>query len=124
MRVAQAGSRLASALGRDRCPVNSRHHQGVAEPGPGLRVCARADDGTIEAVEAEGSDFTLGVQWHPESLEAEHRARLFGAFVSACRPGARCRKRVGSQERRAQLQGRPCPTSSWRWYPALPDEDR
>jgi putative glutamine amidotransferase len=83
--VIDAGSRLARALGRERCPVNSRHHQGVAEPGPGLRVCARADDGTIEAVEAEGTGFGLGVQWHPESLEAEHRARLFGAFVSACR---------------------------------------
>jgi len=85
----ETGSRLALALGRERCPVNSRHHQGVAEPGPGLRVCARADDGTIEAVEAEATGFVLGVQWHPESLETEHRARLFGAFVSACRSARR-----------------------------------
>ncbi len=80
----EPGSRLAAALGRERCRVNSRHHQGVAEPGAGLRVSGRAEDGTIEAVEAD-SGFVLGVQWHPESLEAEHRAGLFGAFVGACR---------------------------------------
>ncbi len=84
----EPGTRLAAALGGERCQVNSRHHQGVAEPGRGLRVCARADDDTIEAVEAEDSGcFVLGVQWHPESLEAGHRARLFGSFVAACRSG-------------------------------------
>ena len=93
----EPGSLLALALGRDRWPVNSRHHQGVAEPGAGLRVCARADDGTVEAVEAQGAAFVLGVQWHPESLEAEHRSRLFGAFVSACRSRRRGRRSRGRE---------------------------
>lgn len=45
--------------------VNSFHHQAVATPGSGLRVVARADDGTVEAVE-DASRGLLGVQWHPE----------------------------------------------------------
>jgi putative glutamine amidotransferase len=65
--------------------VNSLHHQGVAEPGDGLRVSARAEDGVVEAVEAEKGPFCVGVQWHPEKMEGPHRDRLFAAFVAACR---------------------------------------
>lgn len=80
----EPGTRLAAVLGAGECRVDSRHHQGVAEPGAGLRVCARSEDGLIEALEGEADAFVLGVQWHPEALEAEHRERLFGAFVAAC----------------------------------------
>jgi putative glutamine amidotransferase len=79
------GSRLAEILGPSPGAVNSRHHQGVAEPGSGLRVSARADDGVIEAVEGEAGTFCVGVQWHPEKMEGPHRDRLFAAFVAACR---------------------------------------
>jgi putative glutamine amidotransferase len=79
-----AGSRLAEILGMSPGPVNSRHHQGVAETG-GLRTAARAGDGVVEAVEAEEAAFCIGVQWHPETLEGPHRDRLFAAFVAACR---------------------------------------
>jgi putative glutamine amidotransferase len=80
----EAGTRLADALGRAPEPVNSLHHQGVAEPGDGVRVCAVADDGLIEAIEREGGPFCIGVQWHPEKMTGPHRDRLFGTFVSAC----------------------------------------
>ena len=81
----EPGSRLAALLGSGPGPVNSRHHQGVAEPGRGLRVAATAADGVIEAIEACGPDaFCLGVQWHPESMDGPHRERLFAAFVAAC----------------------------------------
>jgi gamma-glutamyl-gamma-aminobutyrate hydrolase PuuD len=83
----EPGSQLAKLLGDAAGPVNSSHHQGVAEPGRGLRVAARADDGLIEAIEGEG--FCLGVQWHPERMPDPHRARLFGGFVEACRARAR-----------------------------------
>jgi putative glutamine amidotransferase len=79
------GTRLAALLGDAPESVNSRHHQAVAEPGDGLRVCARADDGVIEAIEDEGPDFCVGVQWHPEGLDGPHRDALFGAFVDAAR---------------------------------------
>ena len=80
----EAGTQLAAALGDAPEPVNSLHHQGVADPGSGLRVCARADDGVIEAIERVDAAFCIGVQWHPEKLSGPHRERLFGSFVAAC----------------------------------------
>lgn len=79
-----AGSRLARILGDDAGPVNSLHHQGVSDPGDGMRVSARADDGLIEAIESYDNRFCIGVQWHPEKLEGPHREGLFGAFAAAC----------------------------------------
>ena len=64
----EPGTRLAALLG-DRAPVKSHHHQGFGRLGEGLRVAARADDGTIEAVEDPGRRFALGVLWHPEAGE-------------------------------------------------------
>ena len=49
-------------------PVNSFHHQAVCEPAPGFRVCARAADGIIEAIESVEYKSMLGVQWHPECM--------------------------------------------------------
>jgi putative glutamine amidotransferase len=57
------GSVLRKALG-ERPLVASSHHQAVDSVAPGFRVSARADDGVIEAIEAEGF---IGVEWHPES---------------------------------------------------------
>jgi putative glutamine amidotransferase len=59
--------------------VNSFHHQAVDEIGAGLRVVGRAEDGTVEAIEGEG--FTVGVQWHAETLIAH--MPLFEALVRA-----------------------------------------
>jgi putative glutamine amidotransferase len=80
----EAGTQLAGALGPAPEPVNSLHHQGVAEPGAGVRVCAVADDGLIEAIEREDARFCVGVQWHPEKMTGSHRDRLFATFVAAC----------------------------------------
>jgi putative glutamine amidotransferase len=59
--------------------VNSFHHQAVDRIGTGLRVVARATDGTVEAI--EGAGFVLGVQWHAETLPAH--TGLFEALVTA-----------------------------------------
>jgi putative glutamine amidotransferase len=77
---------LSEILGAQRKMVNSFHHQGVASLGDGLRISARASDGTVEGVEALDRDFVLGVQWHAECLvgQPEHAA-LFNAFVAAAR---------------------------------------
>jgi putative glutamine amidotransferase len=85
----ESGSKLAGVLGDAASSVNSHHHQGVAEVGRGQRVSARADDGLIEAIEAETEAFCIGVQWHPERMPSPHRERLFGAFVEASRTRAR-----------------------------------
>jgi putative glutamine amidotransferase len=80
----ESASQLRGVLGAEAVAVNSRHHQAVSDPGR-ARVAARSADGIVEAVELAGARFALGVQWHPESLDAGHRGQLFGAFVRACR---------------------------------------
>lgn len=80
---------LARALGGPPESVNSLHHQGIAEPGAGLRACAWADDGVIEAIEADAAGFCVGVQWHPEKMDEPQQAAVFSAFVAACAERAR-----------------------------------
>lgn len=58
-------SMLAGLFGK-RLAVNSFHHQAVGDPGPHLRVTARAADGVAEAVESTDMKPVAGVQWHPE----------------------------------------------------------
>ena len=63
--------------------VNSFHHQAVNSPGQHVLVSARAQDGTIEAVEVKDHPFAIGVQWHPECMyrtSSEMRG-LFHEFV-------------------------------------------
>jgi gamma-glutamyl-gamma-aminobutyrate hydrolase PuuD len=73
-------SRLAAIVG-EAPEVHCHHHQAIDRLGDGLEVCARAADGTIEAVELPGPRFVLGVQWHPEE---DGDDRLFQALVDAC----------------------------------------
>ena len=60
-----AGTRVAALVG-DRLSVNCHHHQSVREH-PGFTAVAHAADGTLEAMEAPGDRFCVGVQWHPET---------------------------------------------------------
>jgi putative glutamine amidotransferase len=62
------GTRAQEILG-DRAPVKSHHHQGYGRLGEGLREAARADDGTVEALEDPSRRFAIGVLWHPEAGE-------------------------------------------------------
>jgi putative glutamine amidotransferase len=86
------GTRLAGLLG-DRAPVKSHHHQGFGRLGEGLVEAARADDGTLEALELPGKRFALGVLWHPEEGED---AALFRALVDEARAYRQARMRVPS----------------------------
>jgi putative glutamine amidotransferase len=88
------GTLLARLLGTSRLEVNSFHHQAVDRLGEGLRVAARAPDGTIEAIEDPDRPFVLAVQWHAETLveRAPHRA-LFDELVSVA-SGARTLQRA------------------------------
>ena len=74
-------TRLGSLIG-DRAPVKSHHHQGLGRLGEGLRESARAEDGTLEALEDPSRRFALGVLWHPEAGED---MRLFEALVEEAR---------------------------------------
>ena len=74
------GSFLESVFG-ERAQVNSFHGQAVEIPAPGFAVTARAEDGTIEAIE-QGN--RIGVQWHPEVMRD---TAFFRAFLERFFPG-------------------------------------
>ncbi|HYX88199.1 MAG TPA: gamma-glutamyl-gamma-aminobutyrate hydrolase family protein [Gaiellaceae bacterium] len=81
----ERGTRLAELLG-EHAPVKSHHHQGFGRLGSGLRPAARAEDGTLEAVEDPSKRFALGVLWHPEAGDDR---RLFEALVDEARASRR-----------------------------------
>src|ERR1043165_6861393 len=85
----KAGSLIERIVGAPRIQANSFHHQAVNPKriASGFVATAWADDGVIEAIEADASGrFILGVQWHPERQtdEPQHRA-IFERFVAAAR---------------------------------------
>lgn len=67
----------------DSLRINTFHHQAVHRVAEGFNVSAWAKDGMVEAIEKEGDDFVLGVQWHPEMMIAEDPTmlKLFEYFV-------------------------------------------
>ena len=58
-----------SVLGPSDQPIVSSHRQRITDAGR-MRVVARADDGTIEAIDAPDRPFYVGVQWHPERKDS------------------------------------------------------
>jgi putative glutamine amidotransferase len=82
----EAGSLMEQVLGAREVWVNSLHHQAVKEPGEGVYISGRAEDGTAELMEVPGHRFLLGVQGHPEEIYSQVPAfsALFKAFVRAC----------------------------------------
>lgn len=79
------GSKLCSIYGSTALRVNSFHHQAVKEAGSRLEIAAVSSDGVIEAVEGNGNNFIMAVQWHPEMMWQENQLhlKLFEAFVNA-----------------------------------------
>lgn len=78
----ERGSLLKKCIGS--CVfVNSFHHQAVNMPGKDIRVSARAQDHTIEAIELISHPFAIGVQWHPECMYrvSPEMRELFHEFV-------------------------------------------
>ncbi|MGD0810832.1 MAG: gamma-glutamyl-gamma-aminobutyrate hydrolase family protein [Acidimicrobiales bacterium] len=74
------GSAVASILGPE-TEGSCHHHQAIDQLGRRVQAVGFAADGTIEAVEVEGHDFAIGVQWHPEDDQDDDR--LFVALVEA-----------------------------------------
>jgi len=83
---AVANSRIAGIIGDAEVGVNSLHHQAIDKVGQGLRATAFAPDGIVEALEGVGTDWIVGVQWHPEWLiESDERMQaLFETFRRVC----------------------------------------
>lgn len=113
--IVDDGSRLAGLVGPGSLDVHSYHHQGIDRLGDGLVVSARTDDGLVQAFEAEGDQYLVGVQWHPE--ENTEDRRLFAGLVDeasafrlaslAQRPNARSLSEARSDETK-----RPEPTGA------------
>ena len=90
----RAGGPLSEMAGSSTAGVNSLHGQGIDKAAPGMTVEATAPDSTIEALSINGgSDFSLGVQWHPE-FDAEENVfygALFKSFGNAAQVRAKQR---------------------------------
>lgn len=82
-------SLLKKVLNSREIRVNSFHHQAVGRPGNGFKVCARAADGIVEAIESTRHSWVIGVQWHPECLKDDSSGRLFEGLIEATRNQAR-----------------------------------
>jgi putative glutamine amidotransferase len=77
------GSLLQRVCGSTSLPANTTHHQAVRRVGTGLTVSGRTADGVVEAIEATGGGFVLGVQWHPELLADPGNQAIYAALVRA-----------------------------------------
>lgn len=79
-------SRLGHILGGTSSRVNALHEQSIRDLGDDLSVSARESNGVIQAIEREGEQFLLGVQWHPEYLpQYPAQQRIFRHLVQAAR---------------------------------------
>jgi putative glutamine amidotransferase len=77
-------SKLADVIGSQRIEGKSYHHQAIDRTGQGLRVVARNEDGTVEAIEDEKHPWLVGLQWHPErTLQDPKTRKIFEDFVQA-----------------------------------------
>lgn len=77
-------SLLAKAVGTQDWLVNSLHVERVMTVPEGFIASARADDGSIEAIESLEKTFFMGTQFHPELMPEDVRAQsILRAFVAA-----------------------------------------
>jgi putative glutamine amidotransferase len=74
--------------------INSVHQQAIKEGGvrEGFTIAARAEDGTIEAIEADQSEgapyaghYIIGVQWHPELGDSAISRAIVNDFMDHAR---------------------------------------
>lgn len=63
--------------------TNSFHHQAIDKLGKDLVISGQTGDGVIEAIEMPSHPFTIGVQWHPESMyeSSSNMKLLFHALI-------------------------------------------
>ena len=81
------GTLLHGILG-DNAGVNTSHHQAVKDIAPGFVISAVSEDGVVEAIEKIGSEFVIGVQFHPEGFVAKGNDSflpLFEYFINSAR---------------------------------------
>jgi len=103
--LVENGTNLAELYGEGEIVVNSEHRQAVCRLARGFRVCARALDGVIEAIELDSGDwFALGVQWRPASATASGLdIQLFRGLIDRALLRQRKPARKSAARRQRQL---------------------
>ena len=83
----EPGSKFYEILGKEEIRVNSFHHQAVKSTSENVAISGKALDNVVEAIELKNYPFGLGVQFHPEMLQAkeEDMKKIFAALVSAAK---------------------------------------
>ncbi len=86
----EADTFISNLWGAEAPVVNSVHHQALAAAPSSLRPIAWAPDGVLEAfVRTVAGPLVIGVQWHPEWMQARASQRvLFSRFVEIAARGA------------------------------------
>jgi len=81
----EEGSKMEKIFGAREIWVNSLHHQAVKEPGRGVLISGRAEDGIAELLEVPEKHFVAAAQGHPEEIYMLEPiwANLFSAFVES-----------------------------------------
>jgi len=81
-------SRLGHIIQSDSIGANSHHHQAINKLGESLKAVAWSEDGLTEVIEGTDAAYAIGLQPHPESLEASIEPlwqKVFASFVEACK---------------------------------------
>jgi putative glutamine amidotransferase len=101
----ERGTHLAALYGEGEIVVNSEHSRAVCRLARGFRVCARALDSVIEAIEVEDDSwFALGVQWRPASVTASGLdIQLFRGLIDHAALRPQKSSRSASSRRQRQL---------------------
>ena len=80
-------SRLSEILKKQEVTCASLHHQAVESLPTNAHISALSTDGIIEAVEFDGFDNLIAVQWHPEITASDDpdQQKLFDVLISKAR---------------------------------------
>lgn len=79
-----AGCALCPSADAQTIEVNSTHHQLISSLGQNVVSIGLAPDGVIEAIAYTAAHFVVGVQWHPELLDAAAQTP-YRALLAHCR---------------------------------------
>lgn len=82
--ILNKNSKIYNIFKKNKINVNSRHKSVLKNTD--LKVVGISNDGFIEAIEAVGKKFFIGVQWHPESMINYDMIQnnIFKMFIKSC----------------------------------------
>ena len=95
----ESTSMLRSIIGSDTGFVTTNHHQAILTLGDGLKENAQSADSITEGIEwkdTRGKSFMLGVQWHPERMDASNAfsGKLLQRFLAEAKKYASTLQKV------------------------------